>query len=326
MATATAVDTRTIDLQSFAADPALDGYSTWRTSEHRRFLLDLIDIGGPGPGEYRKVDRWLDGVAGQVQRGTLAIGQIHHLLRDLGDAFSILTMQGQALLKPFGYSGDFQIIDRIYQQWISPHEHLAKWDHYFHAQKAPRAVRNRKSYFVSLLKELEASPRDGVLRVFNVASGPARGVADYLNARPQSRIHFSCIDQDSRAIEYAQALCKQPSNRVQFKCGNVFRHSTDRTYDLVWVAGLFDYLDDKAFRFLATQLYRYVAPGGELVIGNFCSRNTTRNYMEIVGDWHLRHRSADRLADLANQCEFDAELLEIRSESSGVNLFLHARR
>jgi len=61
------------------------------------------------------------------------------------------------------------------------------------------------------------------------------------------------------------------------------------------------------------------------VIGNFSPNNPTKNYMEIVGDWYLNHRSADRLISLTKACSVDPKNIRIGQEPEGVNLFLHIK-
>ena len=97
------------------------------------------------------------------------------MIRDaLGEAMSPETIQGYGFLKPYGYSGDFQMIDKIYQQKVSDRADLKNWDLFFHAQKAPMAVRNRKQYFIDMLTRLRRRFEDRELQDLNVASGPCR--------------------------------------------------------------------------------------------------------------------------------------------------------
>lgn len=80
--------------------------------------------------------------------------------------------------KPFGYAGDYQIIDWTYCEFDgSPDPRGMFWDHFYHAQTAPKAVRDRKERFGRVLKAKAASAK-GKIRVLNVGSGPAREIAD----------------------------------------------------------------------------------------------------------------------------------------------------
>jgi len=66
-----------------------------------------------------------------------------------------------------------------------------------------------------------------------------------------------------------------------------------------------------------------VAPGGELVIGNFSERDPSRAYMELVGDWNIHHRSAEHLSRLARDVGVSDDCFRVGSEPEGVDLFLH---
>lgn len=63
--------------------------------------------------------------------------------------------------------------------------------------------------------------------------------------------------------------------------------------------------------------------GGEVVVGNFSTANPSRAYMELLGDWHLHHRSAEGLRRLAERAGWEANSVRIGAEALGVNLFLH---
>ena len=201
---------------------------------------------------------------------------------------------------------------------------LSKWDVFFHSQAAPQAVRNRKTYFLTRLTTLE-NKKAKHARVLNVASGPSRDIYEYLSANPDSRLRFDCIDMEPKAIEFSQALLGEFSNSVTFTCQNVFRmkaNGTFKAYDLVWSAGLFDYLDDRAFVVLLKKLDALVAPGGELVIGNISLFNPTRAYMEF-GEWCLNYRSGQHLIELAELSSLGEKTVYVDSEPEQVNLFLH---
>lgn len=78
-----------------------------------------------------------------------------------------------------------------------------------------------------------------------------------------------------------------------------FKFRTNEHYLLIWAAGIFDYFDNDTFVRLLKRYLCFLDEKGELVIGNFSPNNPTRNYMEIVGDWYLNHRSADKLISLS---------------------------
>ncbi len=236
------------------------------------------------------------------------------------------TMQARALGKKYGYSGDFEIIEAIYTMQTAQEPHLRRWDLYFHSQAAPNAVRNRKAYFHQLLNSHSAGRSKAPLNVLNVASGPARDVREWVLDNPERDVFFDCVDAEIHAVERAKKLCAPFAKRVEFYHRNVLRFLPAKGYELVWSAGLFDYLTDRTFVYLLKALMAVTKRGGEVVVGNFSDQNPSRDYMELLGDWVLQHRTRDHLRELALEAGAAADSIEVQWEPEGVNLFLHIRR
>lgn len=289
-------------------------------------LLELIHAGGPMPAEYALLGRTLRQVGDAVRARLLSREDVLSYAQDVTSRYLEGTMQARALGKKYGYSGDFEMIDAIYTLRTAPEPHLRKWDLYFHAQAAPNAVRNRKSYFHHLLHSHTAAPKKRPVRVLNVASGPARDVREWMLDNPEREVFFDCVDAEIHAIECAKKLCAPFVERVEFYHRNVLRFLPSKGYDLVWSAGLFDYLTDRSFVYLLKALMTVTRPGGEVVVGNFSDFNPSRDYMELLGGWVLEHRTRDHLRELAQQAGAAADSIEVQWEPEGVNLFLHIRR
>ena len=282
------------------------------------YIVPLIEKGGPEPSEYSGLNHFFINADAMLKANIITSKQIYKIWEMFGDAFSEKTIQGFAVKKPHGYSGDFEIIDRIYTNWISPEKNLQNWDKFFHWQKAPVAVRNRKSYLKNILHEIENSELD-TPSILNIGCGPSRDIYEYIHENPNTKISFDCLDMDANAIDYSKKLLN--GTNVKFICKNAFRFRPDRQYDLIWSAGLFDYLDEKKFVFLIKSLLKSVASDGQLIVGNFSKFNTSRSYMEF-GEWYLFHRDLVELTTLAYMSGVPMGLFNIESEPSGVNLFL----
>lgn len=112
-------------------------------------------------------------------------------------------------------------------------------------------------------------------------------------------------------------------DRVTFTRMNALKFVPTEPFDVVWAAGIFDYFADDVFQDLVGRLMKALAPGGELVIGNFAEGNPSRAHMELFCDWPLHHRNADGLMALARGCGVDSEAIRVGAEPQGVNLFLH---
>lgn len=243
-----------------------------------------------------------------------------------GTAMTSQTLQGFVLTKPHGYAGDYEIIDKFYTLYTSPDERLAKWDEYLHTFPAVKAVRNRKTYIKTLLqKKFAVRTSNKTFEMLNLASGPARDLYEFFEENNNANLFAECIDLDKNAINYATKLLGKHSSKVKFHNKNILRFNAEKQYDLVWSAGLFDYFNDDIFKRFITRFLKNVKPGGELVVGNFCSTNPDINYMELL-DWVLHHRNADELTKLAMDCGVPRENITVEKEEEGVNLFIRIKK
>jgi len=233
-------------------------------------------------------------------------------------------MQTYSRLQPHGHPGDYQIIDWIYTNKTASSGSGTCWDEFYHRQAAPQAVRNRKDFFRKIFCEHHKRHPDG-FSVLNIASGPCRDVAEAvhdLNGGAKD-ISIHCVDNDKNAIAYAKELVGNTSSKVtiQWEVANAFKLHTDCKYDLVWSAGLFDYLDERYAVALIKRMWKWTKDGGTLIFGNFHPCNTSRNYMEWCGNWHLIHRTESDLLALCEKAGIAQEYVCIDKEPLGVNLF-----
>jgi len=236
------------------------------------------------------------------------------------------TIIGFSFTKPFGYNGDFFIIEKIYQHFINPDIKYKKWDEFFHRLPAAIAVVNRKTLAIEILKKHNVLAAGNDRRVLILGSGPVTEVYEFFMQTAGTSLVFDLIDLDIRAINYAKLKNKNFNSHLTFHNQNVIRFVPEKKYKLIWSAGLFDYFKDKHFVYLLKKYYEYLDEDGELIIGNFNIENPSRKIMEILGDWFLYHRSKDELYYFAHQAGIPAEKTEIISEPLGINLFLRVRK
>jgi len=146
----------------------------------------------------------------------------------------------------------------------------------------------------------------------------------FFRNNPGGPVRFYCVEQDRRAIEHAKSLCHEYPEGIVFHAKNALRFKSDKQYDLIWSAGLFDYSSDSVFVFMLRKLAAMLSPGGEIVIGNFSTKNPSRPHMELF-EWNLHHRSPPTLKALAEEAGFYPERMTVEREESGANLFLRLR-
>ncbi len=115
-----------------------------------------------------------------------------------------------------------------------------------------------------------------------------------------------------------RASRSRPWPRVNTSISTVIAAGLDGSHDLIYSAGLFDYLKDRTASAAGVRLVDALTPGGSAVIGNFGAENPTRPLMELILDWPLHHRSASDLRRLFGDI---GTSMTIEQEATGVNLF-----
>ncbi|UOQ71550.1 class I SAM-dependent methyltransferase [Hymenobacter cellulosilyticus] len=292
-----------------------------KTEELIRNINYFIAKNGPDKEDYQALDNLMNLFGERIKDNAIDLAELSSLKQSCGFLHTTQSIMGHILQKPFGYAGDFSIIDRIYTRDSSSEYH--KWDDYSLANSAAQAVRNRKKYF----KDHVSSKLHQSVKLLNIASGPARDLYELYAENPGCQLSTTCVEMDKAAISHAQQLNKQYLNQIEFVNKNIFRFQTEDKYDIIWSAGLFDYFDDKAFVLLIKRFAGWLAPGGEIIIGNFNEdNNPSRCYMEIFGDWRLNHRTEEQLIDLAVAAGFSREDIFVGKEPENINLFLHLKK
>lgn len=91
--------------------------------------------------------------------------------------------------------------------------------------------------------------------------------------------HESC---QSRAVTSASINSNAEFNvhPVNKSISYIFKCQDDAKYDLIYSAGLFDYLQAKMASGLLGCLLRLLAPTCRLILGNYAPENYGRGYME----------------------------------------------
>lgn len=284
--------------------------------EMAEYLDTLVKKGGPEEADYDMFTSIVNGLQ------ETEIDEFREKIRNVLNENSLI---GHGFVKPFGYPGDFKLIDNIYQFCVNEDPKYRNWDMFFQNQPGANAVRNRKEYFIESCKRLVAEKVDA--KVLILGSGPASDVHEFLAGDPgRTNITFDLIDFDQSAIDFSKKKNERFGNQVTYNRINALRYNSYKFYDLIWSAGLFDYFKDKHFTFLIRKYYTCLSDEGEMIISNFSTKNPTKRLMEILSDWYLNLRTESDLYRIASDANIDKELVSIDKEPLGINLFLKIRK
>lgn len=289
---------------------------TLNVSKSQMYLLDIIERMGPEKDEYAFLNSFLNKIKEKKEA---------MLFREFfKPVLNEHTLCGYTYLKPLGYAGDYKLIEMIYKKHISELYYYSKWDRFYHSQEATKAVLNRKKFFVSTLEQIYAEKKKP-LKVLILGCGPASDVHEFYLKNPFANVSFDLLDIDQRAIDYATDKNVASLNKINFLKMNVLRFSTTKKYDLIWSAGLFDYLNDKYFTNLLKRFKDNLEKDGEMIIGNFSTNNPSRIGMEVMCEWFLIHRDENQLLQFGREAGIPQFCMEVDKEPLGINLFLRIK-
>jgi extracellular factor (EF) 3-hydroxypalmitic acid methyl ester biosynthesis protein len=250
----------------------------------------------------------------------------------------------RAYYKPLGYAGDFEMVNMMAR---NAREGASLYgvavNSWFLAQPPAEAHRNRIVNLVQHLHDeaVRVRSRGRPLRVFNVACGPAEETRRFLQQHAiSSQAEFTLLDFSAETLDYTRSMLETEAQRrgraskfefVKKSVHHLIKESvrgarTAQTgqFDLVYCAGLFDYLTDEVCRRLMNLMYDWLAPGGLLLATNVETGNPLRYGMEHLLDWHLVYRNGGDMLRIAP----DAPAAEVQPtiEKTSFNVFLEVRK
>jgi len=243
--------------------------------------------------------------------------------------------------KPLGYPGDYVVMNYLYAQDHRGDTVFARMLHKIGVEVPVGAcVPPRMRMLVDAIREATGrEPADGMeVRVASLGCGPAREVEEYLTEnRPPRPVRFTLIDQDDRALSYAykrvfpkarqypdlaSATCYYASFGQILKDDQLLKEFPGQ--DLIYTAGIFDYIRLGAAQALLKRLYDRLAPGGCLIVGNMKAPSDGFWELEFIMDWTILYRTRDEVLQMA-ELVTDAEI-ELLEDPTGYTYLMYVRK
>lgn len=247
--------------------------------------------------------------------------------------------------KPLGYAGDYEMVNMILGDPFLGGSLFAKvLNVWLLAQPSAQAHRNRVSFLAERLESevKRVAGRGRRARVLNLGCGPAGEVQRFLAQSPVSdQADLVLLDFNDETLDYVRRVLgellerhhrqtrlnfeKRSVHQILKESGRAPVASVARDYDLIYCAGLFDYLSDRICKRLMTYFYELLAPEGLLIATNVDASNPNRNSMDLILEWHLIYRTLAQLKELAPE-QADPDNCRVESDPTGVNIFIEVRK
>lgn len=214
----------------------------------------------------------------------------------------------RAYRKPRGYAGDAVMLDYVYSGRPPSGTHPAGQGIFCCTTRGPMglSVLYRRSLLSAYVNDIAA--RNPAARILSVASGHCRELEGTLVTSKTFQGELVAFDQDPASCDKVRRVYTKGVKVVE---GNVKHLAGGQIalgdFDLIYSAGLYDYLPDVFAQRLTQTLKGMLRPGGRLVIGNFASGSHGRGYLDLLMDWHLAYRNtAELLQVLGDTTSFRA--------------------
>ncbi|MEM7194698.1 MAG: class I SAM-dependent methyltransferase [Pseudomonadota bacterium] len=240
--------------------------------------------------------------------------------------------------KPLGYAGDYEMVNMMLRDgWEGPTAY-AKIVNYFHIMEGPaEAHRNRIKILTDLLEKIaiRGETENRRIRILNIACGPAIEIQRFiLGSKHCESCDFTLLDFSEETLDYTRSkievACMESGREMPVRYIHQSVHTLlkqvhaeevdlgEDTYDLVYCAGLFDYLSDRVCSRLLRLFYRLIVPSGKVMVTNVDPSNNAVSLMEHLLEWYLVYRNEEQLAKLVRGVGEQ----NTYSDDTGMNVFL----
>ncbi|MDQ8203579.1 class I SAM-dependent methyltransferase [Pelagicoccus sp. SDUM812003] len=294
-------------------------------------------------------------IADQFKRFEEIAEEVPEQIRDIHRAFCRRQLHPLLLCAPFvhrtfekplGYAGDYEMVNMILRDPMEGASIFAKVVNIqFLATPPAEGHRNRIDYLLTTISNetRRCRSKGRRARIFNLGCGPAKEVQQFLAKDELCEMaDFALLDFNEETITRTGQLLRDLKSRhrrstsirmIQRSVNQILKEGPrigdvqgeEAVYDLVYCAGLFDYLSDRVCKRLLETFYKMTAPGGIVVATNVDDSNPVRNVMEYVTEWHLIYRNAEQFAELAPS-EAPADRVSVHKDASAANIFLELRK
>jgi extracellular factor (EF) 3-hydroxypalmitic acid methyl ester biosynthesis protein len=270
---------------------------------------------------------------------------IHFTRHNLHSLLMCSPFSHRTFHKPLGYAGDYGMVNMILKNPYEGPSLFAKVVNAWFLNQLPAAAhRNRIKFLKRKLVEetLRAAKSGKPAQIFNLGCGPATEIQEFLAENELCNdVQFNLLDFNEETIQYTTRALHAISQRFGRKTTILMQKKTVQMvlkeamrmekvpiqgkYDFVYCAGLFDYLPDSVCKQLVEIFYRWLNPGGLLLVTNVDGTRPFRHKLEFILDWNLIYRNARQLFDLKPE-EAPAEACLVQSDLTSVNVFLEVRK
>ncbi|MEM9080543.1 MAG: class I SAM-dependent methyltransferase [Verrucomicrobiota bacterium] len=246
--------------------------------------------------------------------------------------------------KPLGYAGDYEMVNLMLgNSFQGPNLFSKLLNHAFLKTGPVLAHQNRITYLTETLTQVISSrAAEGKrTRILNLGCGPAQEIQDLIRNSPDVEwCDIELLDFSDETLRYTEKrlaqACEDRGVEVNYRLieesiqGFLKKAARGKdfelnSYDVVYCAGLFDYLQQRFCTKLVSAFRDLAKPGGLVLVTNVSDKNTIPNVMEDFLEWSIIHRTDEEMLELAGSRNL-GDFKELKSDVTRINSFLELRK
>jgi len=230
---------------------------------------------------------------------------------------------------PNGYQGDHKMLETVYRN-IPLSEGLGYYlDLYALNTTLASGVRNRLQILTDILRE-EIGCRT-CPRVLNIGCGSSRELFDLIPEIVRSHARITCLDSDEDALFFSQNRLSysEAVSQISFRKYNALRLFDAETalndvgkQDIIYSAGLFDYLDSDFLTKVLSTLYGLLNEGGKLIAPFKDAERYRASEYHWMSDWDgFRQRTPKDFLNVLVTAGIPSANIACRRDETGAIIF-----
>jgi len=242
--------------------------------------------------------------------------------------------------KPLGYAGDYEMVNMMLRD---PYEGPTTYSKLINSLLLTNGPAVGHKNRIDILRDLLAKKTNAAiaekrpLKILNIACGPAIEIQRLIKTEHlDETIEFTLLDFSEETLNYTKQKINEAIESSDSKPTVKYIHKSVHTllkeagqvtpendyYDMVYCAGLFDYLSDKICNRLLRLFYQQTKPLGLTLVTNVHEKNPALYLIEYLMEWHLIYRGEKQFLELFPGMGTQ----EVYTDKTGTNLFLEIQK
>ncbi|MCP4050990.1 MAG: class I SAM-dependent methyltransferase [bacterium] len=204
----------------------------------------------------------------------------------------------RAFGKPFGYPGDYILLQYLYDNKIVSKTNIGKYyDQMFLTDPLSIAVIDRVNIMSKKIGEYIISSKKSEINILNIASGSGFDLVNLIKHKYEKTVNIYCFDQELYSLLYCNNRLKDANEKINFKffkedIKNFFKNwNQDIKFDYIYNIGLADYLPDRILKALMQHAINLLQKNGTFVLAHKDYTKFPYQFPSWTCNWNFFHRS-----------------------------------